>query len=77
MQGTTTEFNNIWSEGETESILKRASELYVTKSRKRKLDNGNGLSKKLMREKEEETDKSSDEEKITYTECFKIIFNSF
>ena len=77
MQGTTTEFNNIWSAGETESILKRTSELYVTKSRKQKLDNGNGLSKKLMREKEEETDKSSDEEEITYTECFKIIFNSF
>ena len=53
--------DNIWTEGERADILERATELYLLKSRKRKLYDDNGSSKKLRPEKEDGNEESSDE----------------
>ena len=47
-----------WTDGERENILKRATELYLLKNSKHKLDNGIGILKKPKLEKEEETEES-------------------
>ena len=54
--------DNIWTEGERADILERATELYLSKSRKRKLDDENDTSKKPRLEKEDEDEETSDEE---------------
>ena len=53
--------DNIWTGGERADILERATELYLSKSRKRKLDDDNGRSKKPRVEKQDGNEESSDE----------------
>ena len=53
--------DNIWTGGERADILERARELYLSKSRKIKLDDDNGTSKKPRLEKQDGNEESSDE----------------
>ena len=69
--------DNKWTDGERENILKRATELYLLKNSKHKLDNGISISKKPKLEKEEETEESSAEEKSDNDCTFFIILNYF
>ena len=54
--------DNTWTGGERADILERATELYLSKSRKRKLDDDNSTSKKPRLEKQDGDEESSDEE---------------
>ena len=53
--------DNVWTGGERADILERARELYLSKSRKIKLDDDNGTSKKPRLEKQDGNEESSDE----------------
>ena len=73
--------DNIWTEGERADISERATELYLSKSRKRKLDDENDTSKKPRLEKEDEDEETSDEEEsdddYTFFEWYDNRFYSF